>query len=89
MIHFFNLSISNLSTSDFKLTKSLLLSKSDVSTPVAVFKSAFVAQLHKSNSTFTFAPKDFGFGKHSLIYIMSFFIYPAIKRIIVSFPFNI
>ena len=40
---FLNLSISNLSISDFKLTKSVFLAKSDVSTPVAFFKSNFVA----------------------------------------------
>ena len=40
---FFNSSISKLSTSDFKLAKSVFLAKSDVSTPVAIFKSAFVA----------------------------------------------
>ena len=40
---FFNLSISNLSTSDFKLVKSVFLANFDVSTPVALFKSAFVA----------------------------------------------
>ena len=39
---FFNLSISNLSTSDFKLTESVFLSNSDVSTPAVFFKSAFV-----------------------------------------------
>ena len=33
----FNLSISNSSTSDFKLTKSTFLAKSDLSTPVAFF----------------------------------------------------
>ena len=32
-----------------------------LSTPVASLKSAFVALLDRSNSTFTFAPKDFGF----------------------------
>ena len=41
---FFNLSISNLSTSDFKLAKSVFLAKSDVSTPVALFRSASIAQ---------------------------------------------
>ena len=40
---FFNLSISNLSTSDFKLAKSVFLARDDVSTRVALFKSAFVA----------------------------------------------
>ena len=45
----FNLSISNLSTSDFKLAKSVFSAKSDASTPAAVFKSAFVAQLDKYN----------------------------------------
>ena len=35
--------MSNLSTSDFELPKSIFLAKSDVSTPVAFFKSAFIA----------------------------------------------
>ena len=39
---FFNLSISKLSTLGFKLAKSLILAKSDVSRPVAFFKSSFV-----------------------------------------------
>ena len=39
---FFNSSISYLSTSDFKLVKSFFLAKSDVSTLVAFFISAFV-----------------------------------------------
>ena len=33
----------NLSTSDFTLAKSVFSAKSDVSTPVAFFKFAFVA----------------------------------------------
>ena len=57
----FNLSISNLSTSDFKLVKSTYLANSDVSTSVAFLKS-----------TFTLAHEDFGSGKYSLIYIISF-----------------
>ena len=40
---FFNLSISNLSTLDYELAKSLFLAKDDVATPVAFFKSIFVA----------------------------------------------
>ena len=35
--------MSNLSTSDFKLAKSVFLAKDDVSTPVGFFKSVFVA----------------------------------------------
>ena len=35
--------MSNLSPPDFKLEKSVFLTKSDVSTPVAFFKSTFVA----------------------------------------------
>ena len=42
--------------------------KSDVPTLVSFFKSAFVVQLDKSNSTFTFAPEDFGFRKYSFCY---------------------
>ena len=37
--------MSNLSASDFKVAKSVFLAKSVVSTPVAFFKSAFVAWL--------------------------------------------
>ena len=36
------LSISNLSTPDFKLAKSVFLAKLDVSTPAAFFRSTFV-----------------------------------------------
>ena len=39
----FNLSISNLSISDFKLRKSVNLAKDDVLNAVAYFKSAFAA----------------------------------------------
>ena len=39
---FFHLFISNLSTSDFKLAKSLFLAKSHVWTRVAFLESAFV-----------------------------------------------
>ena len=42
VVTFCNLSISNLYPSDFKLAKSVFLAKSDVSTPVAFFKSAFL-----------------------------------------------
>ena len=45
-----NLTISNLSVSDFKLAKPRFLWNSDVSTLVVFFKSAFVACLDKSNS---------------------------------------
>ena len=38
-----NLLISKLSTSEYKLAKSTFLVNVDVSTPVAFFKSAFVA----------------------------------------------
>ena len=40
---FFNLSISNLSASYFKLAKSMSLAKDDVSTSIGFFKSVFVA----------------------------------------------
>ena len=40
---YFNLSITNLSTSDIKLAKSVFLAKPDVSTSIAFFKSSFVA----------------------------------------------
>ena len=44
---------------DFKLGKSTFLANFDVSTPVAIFKSAFVGKLDKSDSTFFLPPKDF------------------------------
>ena len=40
---FFDLSISNLSTSDFKVAKSVLLAKYDGSTGAAFLKSVFIA----------------------------------------------
>ena len=40
---FFNLSTSNLPTSDFQSAKSTFLGNYDASTPVAFFKSAFIA----------------------------------------------
>ena len=40
---FFNLSIYNLSTSDFQIAKSTFFEKDDVSMPVAFFKSVFVS----------------------------------------------
>ena len=61
---FFDLSISNLSTSYFKLAKSTFFENSDASAPVVFFKSAFVVWLDKSNLTFTLPIKDFGFGKY-------------------------
>ena len=38
----------------------MFLARSDVSTPVAFFKSTFVAWLDKSNSTLSLLPNDFG-----------------------------
>ena len=58
--------------SDFKFSESAFLAKSDVLTLVEFFKSDFVAWLEKFNLIGTFAPKDFGFGKSSLIYTLSF-----------------
>ena len=71
MVHFCNLSKSKLSKSDSKWAKLVFVAKFDGSTPVVSFKSAFVAQLDQSNSAFTFASKDLGFRKYSLIYSMS------------------
>ena len=61
---FFNLSIPNLSKLDFKLAKSIYLANVYVSTPVAFCKSAFAAQLSKSNLTFNFPPENFGSGNY-------------------------
>ena len=44
LVYFFNLSISNLSSSDFKLVKSTFLANLDASTSVAFFKSTFFLQ---------------------------------------------
>ena len=41
---FFNLSKSNLSTSEFQLAKLVYLAKSDASTPVAFFRLDFVTK---------------------------------------------
>ena len=60
--------------------KSLISANFDASTPVAFYKSAFVAYLDKSNSTFTLLSKDFGFEKHSLIY-MSFLSMQLLKEL--------
>ena len=49
------------------------LAKSDVSTPIAFLKSVVFAWSDKSNSTSTLSPEDFGFGKYSLIYNLSFY----------------
>ena len=78
---FFNLSISNLSALDFKLAKSTYLENFDVSTPDAFFKSVFVEQLDKFNSTFTLPLEDFGSAKCSLIYAMSFLSILLLKEL--------
>ena len=56
-----NWSISNLSTSDLKLAKSVFQAKSDASTHAAFLNLQF---LDKSNSTFILASQDFGFGEY-------------------------
>ena len=66
---FFNLSISYLSTSAFKLVKSDFLANFDVSTPFPFSKCAFITQLDDSNSSFTFPLKGFGLGKYSFVYV--------------------
>ena len=78
---FFNLSKSNLSTSDLNLAKSTFIANFDVSTPVTFFKSAFVAYLDKSNSTFTLPLKDFGSGKYSRNYTMPFLSIQLLKEL--------
>ena len=79
---FFNLSISNLPTSDFKLAKStIFLAKSDVSTPAVFFKSVF-GELGKSNSTFTFALQGFGFGQDSSNYTL------IMSNMVISSPYQ-
>ena len=78
----------SLSTSDFKLVKSVFLTEPDVSTFVLFLKSDLFGKLDKSNSSFTFVPKISVLGNiHS--FIPCLFLYPAIKRVIVSFLFNI
>ena len=75
----------NLSTSDFKLAKSSFLGKLDVSISILFFKSVFVSQLDKSNSTSTFASKEFGFGKYSLSYNMFFLSTHILKELLYLF----
>ena len=59
-----NLSISYLSTSAFKLTKSDFDTNLEVSIPIAFFKTAFSAQLDKSKSTLMSPPNGlYGLGK--------------------------
>ena len=70
-----------MSTLNFKLAKSTFLVNSDVSTPVAFFKSAFVVYLNKPNSTFTLTPKVLGSGKYSLIYTISFLSIQMLKEL--------
>ena len=70
-----------LSTLDFKLAKSTYLDNFVVSAPVAFFKSVFVEQLDKFNSTFTLPPADFGSAKCSLIYAMSFLSVLLLKEL--------
>ena len=77
----FSLSISKLSTLDFKLAKSTFVAKDYISIPVAFFKFVFVAYLDKSNSTFTVRPKHFVSGKHSLSYTKSFLSTRLLKEL--------
>ena len=71
---FFSLSISNLSTLDFKLAKSIFLAISEILALVSFFKSDFVSYLDKSTSSFSLSSNDYGSAKYSLIYTISFFI---------------
>ena len=84
---FFNLSIPSLSTSDFKLAKSVFLAKSYVPTHVALFKSAIVTKSDKSNSTFKFPFKDLGLEKYSLIYSINFLSIQLLQEL--SWPFHL
>ena len=52
-----NLSISNLSTSVFKLARIFFDAELLISACVTFFRSVFVAQLLKSNSTLMFLPE--------------------------------
>ena len=70
-----------MSTSDFKLAKSNVLANFYVRTPIAFFKSAFVAQLDKSNPTLTLPPEDLGSGKYSLVYAMYFLTIQMLKEL--------
>ena len=69
---FFNWSISNLYILYSRLATLAFLANYDVSTSFSFFKSAFVAWLDKSNSTFTLLRKYFCSGKYSLVYTKSF-----------------
>ena len=60
-----NLSMSNLSTSAFKLTKPDFASSLDVSIPLTFFKSVFVGYLDKSTLTLMSPAKvSYGLGKY-------------------------
>ena len=66
-----NLSISNLSTSVFKLAIFAFSEKLEVSTCVTFFKSIFVAYLERSNLMLIFPPKLLnGSGKYWLFIII-------------------
>ena len=66
--------MSNLSTSVFKLAKSVFSAKLEVSTCVPFFKSVFVALLERSTLTLIFPPKLLnGLGKYWLIFIQGLF----------------
>ena len=84
---FFSLSISNPSTSDFKLAEWIFLAKDDALIPAAFFKSVFIAQLDRSNSNFTF-PKNLVLENiHS--FMICLFYQSNCQKTIISFPFHI
>ena len=50
--------------------------------PQVHMNKAKLLQEDKSNTTFTFAPKDFGFGIYSLIYTMSFLSIQLLNKLL-------
>ena len=65
------------------------LAKSHVSNLLHVLNLLLLYNLKNFNSTFNLPPKYFTFGEYLLIYIMSFFVNPTVKTIIVVFLLNI
>ena len=68
---------------------SQFFSKSHVSNLLHVLNLLLLYNLKNFNSTFNLPPKYFTFGEYLLIYIMSFFVNPTVKTIIVVFLLNI
>ena len=65
----------------------MFLAKFDLSTPIGFSKSVYVAELDKSNSTFTFSPKNLVLENiHS--FMICLYYLSSIKQTTVSFSFS-